>query len=115
ACLIGSAVGGTPVAQDELGYVMVKNYCTHPMVTVGIPVAYANAAHGEIRYEKVGAHRNQVCALVAFGTPYQLVSWLENGSVQAAVLSDFAVSVMRTDEPEHFDEEYQRFPVNTLL
>jgi predicted acylesterase/phospholipase RssA len=108
----GTASGGS---QDELAYVTVRKYCTHPMVTVGIPLEYANAARGQFRYERPGAHQNQVCAVVAFGTPYQLVSWLENGSVQAAVLSDFAVSVMRTDEPQRFDEDYERFPVGTLL
>ena len=111
----GSAFGGTPPTQDELAYVQPKKYCTHPLVTVGIPNEYANTPTGEFRYENRGKSRNQVCAVVAFGTAYQLVSWLENGSVQSAVLSDFAVSVMRADAPQRFDEEFDQFPVNTLL
>src|SRR6185295_7396630 len=111
----GSAFGGSPAMQDDLAELPAPDYCAHPMVTVGIPREYANTRNGEFRYENRREHKNHVCAVVAFGTPYQLVSWLENGSVQAAVLSDFAISVMRADEPRRFDEEYERFPVRTLL
>src|SRR5688500_9539159 len=69
----------------------------HLQVTIGLPADYL-AALGRTAGQKAAiANVHQVCAAIAKGSPYQLLSWLENGSVQAAVLSSFAVSVMKAD------------------
>ncbi len=56
----------------------------------------------------------QVCGAIAWGNEYELLSWLENGGVQAAVLPAFVVDVMRADDPTKFERDYFRFPAQAL-
>jgi predicted acylesterase/phospholipase RssA len=85
----------------------------HLQVTLGIPADYIEE-EGGFRYETFGERPRQVCGAFAVGTPYQLLSWLENGAVQAAVLSDFAIAVMKADDPERFALDYYVLPVKAL-
>jgi predicted acylesterase/phospholipase RssA len=108
--LLALLAGGPAAAQSVLQACANKQ---HLQVTLGIPREYANAAR-KFGYEKVGENQRQVCGVVALGTPYQLLSWMENGSLQAAVLSDFAVAVMESDDPERFERDFYVFPVQAL-
>ncbi len=56
----------------------------------------------------------QVCGAIAWGNEYELLSWLENGGVQAAVLPAFVVDGMRADDPAKFQRDYFRFPAQAL-
>ena len=85
----------------------------HLQVTLAMPSEYV-AWSENFGYEKRAPSARQVCGSFAVGTPYQLVSWLENGGVQAAVLSDFAKNVMHADDPERFDADYYVLPVQAL-
>src|SRR5262245_49583633 len=81
----------------------------HLHVTLGLPAEYLDAAP-DFGQEPVNLQRDktrlQVCGVIAPGNTYQLLSWLENGSLQAAVLNAFAVDVMKSDDVERFNREY---------
>src|SRR5687767_1109246 len=57
----------------------------HLQVTLAMPREYFET-EGSFRFEAKGDRKRQVCASYAVGTTYQLLSWLENGAVQAAAL-----------------------------
>jgi len=81
----------------------------HLHVTLGLPAEYLDAAP-DFGHEAVNPSRDkgrlQACGVIAPGNTYQLLSWLENGSLQAAVLNAFAVDVMKSDDVERFNREY---------
>ena len=81
----------------------------HLNVTLGLPAEYLAAAP-DFGQEPIIPMRDQarlqVCGVIAPGNTYQLLSWLENGSLQAAVLNAFAVDVMKSDDIERFNREY---------
>lgn len=75
----------------------------HVQITLALPNDYKDRLVGG------GGNRGgtvDVCVRVGYGSTYQVLSWLENGAVQAAVMPAFAVRVMRADDPERFDREY---------
>src|SRR5687768_18529490 len=79
--LLALLAGGPAAAQSVLQACANKQ---HLQVTLGIPREYADAAR-KFGYEKVGENQRQVCGVVAIGTPYQLLSWLENRSEERRV------------------------------
>jgi predicted acylesterase/phospholipase RssA len=105
----------TPTLAQQNRYDGAPRVCAgrHLQVTLAIPSEYL-AWSENFGYEKRVPSARQVCGSFAVGSPYQLVSWLENGGVQAAVLSDFAKNVMRADDPERFDADYYVLPVQAL-
>jgi predicted acylesterase/phospholipase RssA len=86
----------------------------HLQVTIGLPADYLTVLGREAGQKAAIAQVHKVCAAVATGSPYQLLSWLENGAVQAAVLSSFAVSVMKADDPGRFKRDYFELPRSAL-
>lgn len=72
-----------------------------PLITLALPEDYRDKL---IRARAPGTF--DVCVTLDYGSTYQVLSWLENGAVQAAVMPAFAAQVMRADDPERFDREY---------
>ncbi|HEV7606739.1 MAG TPA: patatin-like phospholipase family protein [Steroidobacteraceae bacterium] len=104
-------------AADEPTFNIATSTCAkdlHLQLTLALPAYYLDQ-NGRFNGEVRGAENApQVCGAFALGSPYQLVSWLENGAVQAAVLTSFAVSVMKADDPERFDQDYFALPRQAL-
>jgi predicted acylesterase/phospholipase RssA len=73
----------------------------HVQITLALPNDYKDKLVSGRGPGTVG-----VCVRLGYGSTYQVLSWLENGAVQAAVMPAFAVRVMRADDPERFDREY---------
>ena len=85
----------------------------HIQISLGVPASYLDY----VRSGRLVAdsNANPVCANVVSGSSYALLDWLENGDVQTAFLSQFAVRVMKADDANAFDEEYQDFPAHALM
>lgn len=81
----------------------------HAQVTLALPNEYKDRAPAAKR----GGSSN-VCGRIVYGSTYQVLSWLENGAVQAAVLPAFAVTVMRADDPERFTREFYNLPTSAV-
>jgi predicted acylesterase/phospholipase RssA len=107
--------GGSAFAR--LDYVdRSKNLCADGkalQLTMGVPTEYLQFSR-KFGYEKPGENVRQFCTSIATGSSYQLLSWLENGAIQAAILPDFAIAVMQADSLERFRNEYYVMPVNSL-
>ena len=81
----------------------------HAQVTLALPEEYQ--AGSESSRTRGGS---SVCGRIVFGSTYQVLSWLENGAVQAAVLPAFAAAVMRADDPERFEREFYNLPTSAV-
>jgi len=87
----------------------------HVQVTLGLPIEYAPPKFRATL--DAGPDAVSLCASFAGGNPYELLSWLENGSLRAVVLPAFAVAVLRADDPDKFARDYVEFapsPVSLL-
>src|SRR5919109_1597931 len=80
----------------------------HVQVTLALPNDYRDRLVGGRAPGTVG-----ICVRIGYGSTYQVLSWLENGAVQAAVLPAFAARVMGADDPERVDREH--YPLRTQL
>lgn len=82
-----------------------------PRVRLGLLAGYSLPAGKTV----TRSNRDRLlCARIARGNPYQLLSWLENGEVHAAVLPPFAATVLRADDPKRYAREYVEFSVSPL-
>jgi hypothetical protein len=81
----------------------------HAQVTLALPDEYQAQASDIQR-----TRGTSVCGRIVYGSTYQVLSWLENGAVQAAVLPAFAVSVMRAEDPLRFRREFYDLPTLTV-
>lgn len=82
-------------------------------LTLGLPTDYPQPAPSG--RPLVGF--DQVCVSTASGSPYQLLSWLENDHLQVVVLPEFAVAVLARDNPRTFASNYlvlERSPLQLL-
>lgn len=123
-CVLIMAVymlGGTPIVaaamlpQTQRGSAPEQLSCLESkrlQVTLGLPPEYEMPDP----YDGTGAPStlSQLCVSVTTGNAYELLSWLENGSLQAAVLPSFAVQVLRADNPARFKREYLDFAPSPL-
>ncbi|MEO8017037.1 MAG: patatin-like phospholipase family protein [Pseudomonadota bacterium] len=116
-CVPAAFAADDAKAAEKASFYVATSTCAkdlHLQLTLALP-AYYLAEDGRFDGETRGPESApQVCGAFAKGTPYQLVSWLENGAVQAAVLTSFAVSVMKADDPERFDQDYFALPRQAL-
>lgn len=90
-------------------------HCTgrHLQVALGL-LAGDRPLYESFQNEAVPGVKAEVCGAVAWGNEYELLSWLENGGVQAAVLPSFVVEVMRSDDPAKFARDFFQFPARSL-
>src|SRR5688572_7900257 len=73
-------------------------------LTLGLP-----AGTDEIRTSSRLLGRSgfeSVCISTATGSPYQLLSWLENDHLQVVVLPQFAVAILARESPQTFPQDY---------
>jgi predicted acylesterase/phospholipase RssA len=116
APLLFAALRLSPVSAAENG----PDQCDdgqHLQVTLGLPSEYLKEVPGygqEPSMVKRDKTRMQACGVIAQGTTYQLLSWLENGALQAAVLNSFAVDVMKADDADRFNREYLQLSTQAL-
>ncbi len=89
--------------------------CTgrHVQVALGL-LAGDRRLYDSFQTQAAPESQAQVCGAIAWGNEYELLSWLENGGVQAAVLPAFVVDVMQADDPAKFARDYFRFPAQAL-
>lgn len=73
-------------------------------LTIGLPPDYSGFEAAEGLPATPGFE--QVCASTTTGSPYQLLSWLENDYLQVAVLPAFAVTVLQRENPARFASHY---------
>jgi predicted acylesterase/phospholipase RssA/protein-S-isoprenylcysteine O-methyltransferase Ste14 len=85
----------------------------HLQVALGLPASDREQFTGAPRANS-NDNNTQVCAAISWGNAYELLSWLENGGIQAAVLPDFAIHVLKADDPAKFERDYLQFPVEAL-
>ena len=94
--------------QEQKGPAPEKLSCDgkHLQVTLGLLPEYKMPSADD----GTGA----LCISVTTGNAYELLSWLENGGLRAAVLPSFAVQVLRADNPARFQREYLEFASSPL-
>ncbi len=51
----------------------------------------------------------QRCVAIAFGSNYQILEWLENGKVDAAIVSSFGLKLLELEAGDRFEEHYRVF------
>src|SRR5690242_553701 len=84
----------------------------HLQVTLGLlrEQALVLSAASESASRETG-----ICGAVARArNEYELLSMLENGGVQAAVVPEFVVDVMKADDPAKFQRDYIELPTTVL-
>ncbi len=73
-------------------------------LTLGLPAGYPELPAGDRPIGRRGFE--QVCVSTATGSPYQLLSWLENDHLQVVVLPELAVAVLARESPLTFPQDY---------
>ena len=85
----------------------------HVQVALGLP-AEDQSLRARFENGTAVAGQAEFCGAIAWGSDYERLSWLENGGVQAAVLPDFVVDVMRADDPDKFARDFLKLPTTVL-
>jgi predicted acylesterase/phospholipase RssA len=85
----------------------------HVQVALGLP-AEDQSLRASFENGTAVAGQAEYCGAIAWGSDYELLSWLENGGVQAAVLPAFIVDVMKADDPAKFQRDFLQFPATVL-
>jgi len=81
-----------------------------PVVTVGLPKAYEGGVHEFVEASEdilSAVARWNVCPAFAYGNDYQILDWLENGKVDAAVVSPFAAAILKIPRADSSETRYQ--------
>lgn len=108
AAMSWNAVAGASIrVEQELSQFPVVPSCgdaSQLELTVGLPVEYGlpPPANSLVRQGGFAA----VCISFTHGTPYQLLSWLENSQIQVVLLPEFAVVMMADSSPQTFKDDY---------
>lgn len=68
-------------------------------IVLAAPKRYADELKSKITAQR--------CIVITFGSDYQVLDWLENGKVDAAIVSPFALKLIELEAGERFGEQYR--------
>lgn len=105
--LLVSAADAAILVREPQSAVPLQTACASGerlQLTIGLPPDYSGFEAAEDLPASSGF--DQVCASMTTGSPYQLLSWLENDYLQVAVLPAFAVTVLQRQDPVRFASHY---------